>query len=328
MNASMENTAAPGFLRTVEGDLNVVPDGYVYSHEHLLIDSPLVADRFPAIHLDNVDNAVQEASDCRQAGAAVMVDTMPCASGRNIAGLSTISQRAGVAIIAATGLHHNRYYGDAHWSNRVDVDTLAQLFIDDLVEGIDVFDYTGPAVRRHAGRAGVIKVATSGAALDPRDRRNLEAAALASVATGAPIITHCEGGRGGAEQIDLLTSFGVPASSITLSHVDKSGDLGYITELASSGAFVECDQILKYSERALGAVENVVAVVERGWGEQVVVGTDGAKKALWKAYGGGPGLAWLASTVPGMLRESGLSDQQVASVMRENALRAFAWRTA
>ena len=223
-----------GFVRTVLGDRAEIGPGVVYGHKHLVIDSPLVADRFH-IQLHDVDAAIAEASACRQAGAVLMLDARPAAAGRDPVRLAEIARRSGVDVVATTGLHHDRYYGPRHWSNHLDVDTLADLFVADLVDGIDRFDYTGPVVVRTPHRAGVVKAATSGATPDARDRRNIAAAAQAAVRTGAPVLTHCEGGVGGLAQVELLTSHGVPAAAIVLSHVDKTHDLGHLKELGYWG---------------------------------------------------------------------------------------------
>src|SRR3989304_5662942 len=74
------------------------------------------------------------------------------APGRNVAKLAELSRRTGVHVIAATGLHHDRYYGPAHWSARLTEVELADLFTADVVEGIDAHDYPGPLVRRTAHR--------------------------------------------------------------------------------------------------------------------------------------------------------------------------------
>ncbi|MCU1637928.1 MAG: aryldialkylphosphatase [Microbacteriaceae bacterium] len=320
--------AAGGFIRTITGDITDLVSGAVYMHEHLIIDSALIAASFAHIHLNDVDAAVEEATLSRQAGAALFVDAMPASSGRDIARLVTISQRSDLAVVATTGLHHDRYYGPLHWTNRVDADDLTALFIADLSEGVDEFDYTGPIIRRSTSRAGLVKAATSGEVPDARDRRNLEAAGHASAATGAPVLTHCEGGWGGFAQVEALVACGVPAASIILSHVDKTEDLGYLLELAGTGVFLELDQTLRQHERATSSisVRAVVALVEAGYGAQIVVGTDGARRSLWTSLGGTPGLAWLAAEFPALLRSAGLTEQQVTAVMRENALRALRWR--
>lgn len=315
------------FIRTVLGDISGA-DGTVYAHEHLIIDSALIEDRFPHIHLYDVEAAVKEVTQCRQAGAGLMVDTMPVAAGRDIVRLATIAERTGVSILAVTGLHHDRYYGPLHWTNRVSVDELTQLFVADLTEGVDEFDYTSPIIRRTLHRAGLVKVATSGPEPDTRDLRNLEAVAAASVATGAPVLTHCEGGLGGMAQVTALVNAGVPASSIIVSHVDKSSDLTYMTDLAQTGAVLELDQALRERNKGIESVtvRAVLGLVEAGFEDQLVLGTDGARRTLWRALGGEPGLAWLASGFPGMLAEAGLAPEVAEKIFHANALRALTWR--
>ena len=313
-------------IRTVLGDRSSV-DGLVYAHEHLIIDSPLIEDRWPHILLDSVDHAVRELSACRDAGVALVVDAMPASAGRDPVRLAEIGRRSGVDVVAVTGLHHDRYYGPLHWSNRVDAVTLAELFVADLVEGIDRFDYTSPVVERTEHRAGLVKVATSGADLDARDRRNLEAAAQASVVSGCPVLTHCEDGRGAIEQVSLLVDLGVPAKAILLSHVDKTRDVAYALDVAATGAVLELDQNLRQATD--GGDANTLAVIEAlvaaGHRNQIVLGTDGARRSLWASHGGSPGLAWLATGFVDLLRARGLTDE-VELFLHGNPVRALSWR--
>ncbi len=322
----MSETA--GLIRTVLGDVAEVPPGVVYSHEHLIIDSALIAASFPHIHLHDADAAVHELQLSRAAGAALFVDAMPASAGRDAVRLADISRRSGVAIVASTGLHHDRYYGPLHWSNRVGVDELTALFIADLLDGIDEFDYTGPLVRRTGIRAGIVKVATSGVVPDARDRRNLEAVAAASVATGAPVLTHCEGGWGALAQLELLEKCGVPPSAIILSHLDKTEDLGYLLEVAARGAYLELDQTLRQQDRGGESitVRAIKTLIDAGYGSRIVVGTDGARRSLWASLGGSPGLAWLASGLPPLLAAAGLDALTVQLIMRDNALAALRWQ--
>lgn len=314
-------------IRTVLGDIDDF-DGVAYVHEHLILDSPLIADRFPHILLDDVEAAVAEVGACRAAGAGLMLDAMPVSAGRDAVRLAQIAARVGIPIVAATGLHHDRYYGPRHWTNRVSEGELTALFVADLVEGIDEFDYTGPVVRRTAHRAGIVKVATSGAQPDTRDRRNLAAVAAASVVTGAPVLTHCEDGHGGVEQIARLVDAGVPSSAIILSHVDKARDAGYLIALAQTGAMLELDQSLR--ERAQGVdsvtVRSVLALIDAGHVSQIVLGTDGARRTLWSSLGGEPGLAWLAAELPRVLRRAGVDESDLTAMLHDNALRALTWR--
>jgi predicted metal-dependent phosphotriesterase family hydrolase len=315
-------------VRTVLGDRAPEVAGLVYAHEHLIIDSPLIADRFPHIHLHDCDAAVAEVAACRTAGVALMVDAMPVCAGRDVIRLATVAARAGVDIVASTGLHHDRYYGPPHWTNRVGPDELAELFIADLTRGVDEFDYTSPVVRRTRHRAGVVKVATSGIVPDARDVRNLRAAAAASVATGAPVLTHCEDRLGGLAQLDVLAAEGVPLTSVIFSHVDKVHDYHYLRDLAETGAVLEFDQALRQAARGTApmTVRAISALAMAGFADQIVVGTDGARRSLWASLGGSPGLAWLARELPGLLRRAGLGPDIVDAIMRDNAVRALTWR--
>ncbi len=316
------------FIRTVLGDIEDF-DGIAYAHEHLIIDSPLIADRFAHIHLHDVDAAVEEVTHCRDAGVGLMVDTMTVAAGRDIVRLAEISQRTGVHILSVTGLHHDRYYGPLHWTNRVSGDELTELFIAELTTGVDEFDYTSPIIRRTTHRAGLAKIATSGENPDARDLRNIDAVGHASAATGAPVLTHCEGGFGGIAQVERLVSAGVPATSIILSHTDKTKDLGYLRELAQAGAVLELDQSIK--GRAEGTesftARAVVDLIDAGFVDQIVLGTDGARRSIWSSLGGEPGLAWLASTFPAVLTRMGVEQEHLDNIQHSNVLRALTWRS-
>jgi phosphotriesterase-related protein len=314
-------------IRTVLGDRNTVV-GRVFAHEHLIIDSPLIADRWPHILLNDLDAAVAESRDCHAAGVTLMVDAMPAAAGRDVVRLAEIARRTGVDVVCVTGLHHDRYYGPQHWTNRVSTEELTELFVADLTEGVDEFDYTSPIVRRTSHRAGLIKVATSGSVLDTRDRRNLTAAARASVRTGAPILTHCEGGKGALAQVEYLVAEGVPAPSVIVSHLDKAADASYAVAVAATGATLELDQNLRQYTQGLAApcLDVIDAVVAAGFERSIVLGTDGARRSLWRAFGGAPGLAWLATDFPRLLMQRGLTVEQIELLTSTNAVRALSWR--
>lgn len=314
-------------IRTVTGDISDFT-GFAYMHEHLVIDSPLIDVMFPHISLPDVDAAVAEVGACRAAGAGLMVDAMPAAAGRGIAKLIDVATRTGMRIVAATGLHHDRYYGPRHWSNHVSVDDLAALFVADLTEGIDEFDYTGPLVRRSPGRAGLLKVATSGERPDTRDIRNMAAVAQASLRTGAPVMTHCEGGWGGLAQVEHLLGHGLEPGSIILSHVDKAHDAGYLHELAATGVFLELDQALREKDKGADSVtvSSVLDLIDAGFAAQIVLGTDGARRTLWQTLGGTPGLAWLASGFVPELAAAGVDPGVIPVLTHDNPLRALTWR--
>jgi predicted metal-dependent phosphotriesterase family hydrolase len=288
------------FVRTVLGDLDPNRLGRTYCHEHLIIDSPLVAEGFPHIHLPSVEEAVAEVELCRQAGVEAMVDTMPVGGGGNLEKLRRVSRRTGLHLVAAAGIHHARYYRD-----------------DPAFSG----DLTGTFVAEIGSGCGVIKVAAAGATLTSRDRLALAAAADAHLQTGAPVITHCEDGRGGLEQVAFLAEAEVDPSRVVLSHTDKVPDHGYHRELLATGVNLEYDQGLRLA--AAGGeptLSLLAAMIAEGFGSQLMLGTDGARRTLWATLGGSPGLAWLISGLVPLLTAR-VGGEGVEAVLVDNPRR-------
>lgn len=315
-----------GSVRTVLGDLAADQLGVTYAHEHVILDCPLVEDRFPEIWLNDVAVAAAELSECATAGVGCVVDAMPCGIGRDPIRLAEASRRSGVDVIATTGLHTRKWYPGLSWANEADPDILAGLFIADLEDGIDRYDYRGPVIERTQHRAGLIKVGTLREEFNTRDRRVFAAAAAAHAATGAPILTHCEEGRGGLEQVAVLGEFGVKPNHIALSHTDKVADLGYHRDLVETGVHLEYDQALRHPvDEKNPTVRLIAELVRAGYAGQVMVGTDGARRSMWTSYGGAPGLAALATEVVALLTRVGVADDALAQILRLNPARFFSF---
>ena len=312
-------------VRTVLGDIDPATLGVTYAHEHLVIDGGRPVLMEPDFDLADVDAMVAEVGAAVELGLGAVVDAMPCDAGRNAAKLAEISRRTGVHVVAPTGLHHDRYYGPAHWSHRLDIDALAALFVADIELGVDANDYSGPVVRRTPHRAGVVKIAGSDGGPSDRDRRVFEAAAIAHRATGAPILTHCEGGSGALEQVATLIDFGVPTSHIVLSHVDKVVDRAYHRELIATGATAEYDGSFRWGAAENGTLTLLGWMAEDGLLDRVVLGMDAARRSYLSAYGGSPGLTWLLDGFSAMLDERGIGVDQRRRLFVENPARAFAF---
>jgi 5-phospho-D-xylono-1,4-lactonase len=287
-------SGAENQVRTVLGDIGSERLGMCFAHEHLVIDGGVAKLVNPEISLQRVEDAVAELRPCVAAGLGAVVDAMPADAGRNVAKLAEVSRQAGVHVVAATGLHHARYYGERHWGELLAPEELAELFLADLTEGIDAHDLNGPVVRRTPHRAGIVKAAGSLGGPSDRDRRVFEAAAIAATRAGTALLTHCEAGTGGLEQLRLLADLGVPADRVILSHTDKVVDRGYHRELLATGAWLVYDQGLRTPD---GTARLVRWMVEDGHTGRLLLGTDGARRSLWSVLGGAPGLAALATNL-------------------------------
>ena len=313
------------FVRTVLGDIDPSELGVTYAHEHLVIDGGRPVELEPDFDLGDVDAMAVEVAEAAGLGLRSVVDAMPCDAGRNAEKLAELSRRTGVQIIAPTGLHHERYYGPAHWNHRLSVDQLCELFVADITEGIDAYDYSGPVVRRTGHRAGVIKVAGSTGGPSPRDRRIFEAAAEAHRRTGAPILTHCEGGTGALEQVRLLADHGVALDHVALSHVDKVVDRGYHRELLSTGASAEYDGSFRWGDRPNGTLQLIAWMTEDGLDDRIVLGMDAARRTYYRIFGGQPGLTWLLAGFRVLLEAGGIGESVTERMFVTNPARIFAF---
>lgn len=315
-----------GLIRVLGGEMPADEAGVVYAHEHLIIDSPLVAHRWPHIHLPSVDEGAEEVRTCVRAGVRTMVDAMPAGSGRDPERLARISILTGIRIVACTGLHTSKYYEGVEWAQTESAERLAQRFVADIEIGIDRHDYLGPEPDRTDVRAGIVKAGSLTEELTDRDRRLFEAVAITSATTGVPILTHTEGGRGGVAQIRELLDLGVEPARIALSHTDKVADPGYHREMLEAGVYLCYDQALRWhgdNQTAWLIVEMAAA----GFADRILLGTDGARRSLWKTLGGEPGLAWLHDGFPALLADSGLSEDDISRMFVDNPARYLSLRS-
>lgn len=312
------------FVRTILGDIDPQQLGFCYAHEHVVIDDSYTTGQSPDFLLADVGKIAQELADAKAAGVTAMIDSMPGGgAGRNVLKLAEVSRRSGVHIVCPTGLHLSKYYPPGHWSTRIDEADLAQLFIDEIERGIDANDLAGPQIQRTPHKAGLIKVAGGRDALNDHERKCFRAAAAAQVATGAPILTHCEEGAAAIEQIELLRSCGADLSHVVLSHTDRKPDLAYHRDVLSSGVCLEYDSAFRWKPGQENHTLRLVVALHEAFPHQILLGMDAARRGYWRCFGGSPGLTYLAGVFVPMLREAGLSQQAVHRIFIDNPKRAY-----
>jgi phosphotriesterase-related protein len=313
------------FVRTVLGDIEPAALGITYAHEHLVIDGGRPVQLEPDFDLSDVDAMATEVGAAVERGLGAVIDAMPCDCGRSATKLAELSRRTGLHIVAPTGLHHDRFYGAAHWSHRLDIERLADLFVADIELGIDRFDYSGPVVERTPHRAGVVKIGGSDGSLTERDERVFDAAAAAHVRTGAPILTHCENGTAGLDHARRLADGGVALGHVALSHVDKIVDRGYHRELAASGVSLEYDGSFRWGDAPNGTLRLLEWMAEDDLLAHVVLGMDAARQGYYAVYGGRPGLTWLLERFSQQMAERGLGADVRRRLFVDNPARIFSF---
>ncbi len=295
------------FIRTVLGDILSETMGLTYSHEHIVIEEGFTTTGHPEFILNDTDRISSELAEFYQAGGRTMVDTMPAASGRSILKLVEVSQRSKVNIIAPTGLHLEIYYPPNHWRYHLSVDELTELFIKDITTGIDALDYNSPIVKRTSNKAGMIKLATGDDRITDHQQKIFEAAVNAHLETGAPILTHTNGGKLAMEQVELLAKYGADLNHVVLSHVDKQKDLVFHNYLMQTGVYVEYDSHFRWKTSDENWTYTLLEKMLTHHSDRIVIGMDMAKHTYWKSYGGKPGLNYLLTDFRDELNNRGLA---------------------
>ena len=124
-------------------------------------------------------------------------------------------------------------------------------------------------------RPGILKVATGLGGMTDHERRVFDAAAAASVATGAPITTHTDEGTLGDLQQAVLTDAGVPAQRIIVGHSCGTTDADYHEEIAAGGSYLGFDRFgITALQPDTDRVAALTEVIRRGYGDRVVVSHD------------------------------------------------------
>lgn len=307
-------------VRTVTGDLDPGTLGRTNAHEHLLQRSPLL----PGDELDDAERSAAEATALRGTGIDALVELTPIGLGRDPRGLRTISERSGLRVVAATGLHHRDHYAPEHWVHRASPNLLAELFTRDLTVGCDAGDYGGSLPEPTSVRAGVIKVAARYWALGAFELRTFEAAGAAHGRTGAAVVCHLERGTAAHEVLDALEQAGIPADRVALAHADRNPDPGYHAELAARGACLGYDGMArpKYWPDSV-LLECLLAVAAAGHADRLLIGGDVARRSSFRAYGGLPGMDYLPRRFLPRLRAAG-GDELVSRILVHNPARLLA----
>ncbi len=305
-------------IQTVRGPVEAARLGICYGHEHLLCAPPDPSPEKMDFVLDDEEAAVLEMQGFRAAGGLSVVEMSTPDYGRDVAGLRRISERTGVHIVCATGYNKDPF--SAPFVEGASVDDLAARFEREIVEGIDGTDI----------RAGLVKAASTLDAISPLAEKVFRAAAAAHRKTGAPISTHTEAGTMALEQVRLLASLGVDPGRVVIGHMDRKLDASYHIEVASTGAFLGYDQIgkAKYSPDRLRA-EAIARLADAGYGKQILLGSDLARRSYWPAWGHaeGPGFACILKEFVPRLRELGLPGAAIDDLLIGNPARAFAFAT-
>ncbi len=297
---------ADHLVMTVLGPVPVQALGMTDAHSHLYIGEVTGGDPHAPVLTDEAAVA-RELEEFRAAGGGTIVDCQPgVGCGRDGRVLVRLSRATGIRVVAATGFHRRCYYGPEPPLFAQSATTAADLFVDELENGLlETRDL--PTVTR----PGFIKIAAE-ATLAETPVALLEAAVAAARQTGVAIEMHTERGASVVQLVDCLVSLGLDPERLVVCHVDKRPDFGLHRELAEAGVMVEYDTFFRPRYEPQTHVWPLIEqMVASGLAHRVALATDMADPQLWAEQGGGPGLVgWHDTIVPG-LEKLGLTNDEI-----------------
>ena len=291
--------------------MNFDPTGYTWVHEHLHIDLSGFKNNLDC-RLDQYDLICQEMKDLRALGVSNIIEMTNRYMGRNPQFMLDLMRETGINVVACTG-----YYQDAFFPEHVaarSVEQLAQEMVDEIVIGIDGTEL----------KAGIIaEIGSSEGVITPLEERVFIAAARAHIETGRPISTHTSFSTMGVEQLVLLQAHGVDLSRVTVGHCDLKDNLDNILRMIELGAYVQFDTIGKNNyypdEKRIAMLH---AIRDRGLLSHVMLSMDITRRSHLKANGGN-GYDYLLTTFIPQLRQSGFSQADVDTMLRDNPSQFF-----
>lgn len=312
-------------VRTILEDLapEELSHGAVLFHEHMSLDIPfwdrLVGAENPArdsfigapdtpYFMQDVDAMVAELQAAAREGVAALVDGGHADMGRDVSFLRTVSERSGMPIVVSGGYYTDPFH-PPELADRTDDEIAAAL-----------------AEAAATERWGAFGEIASSAEMTPGERKVFHAIGKAHLLTNVPIFTHTANGLEAEAQLDIFESLGVPAGNVAIGHMGGLDDPEATVHrrLAERGAFVGFDRLGGGPEADGRKVPMIRALIDAGYLDNVLLASDFAR-ASDTQRNGGPGYAKTVTQFLPLLRDAGVTEEQIRIMTVDNPLRLLAF---
>lgn len=265
--------------------------------------------------------AIAELGQFFAQGGATVVDPTCRGIGRTPEALQRISRATGLNIVMGSG-----YYLESSHPPE-----LAAMTAQDVAAELILEHARGVGPEQvPIGLIGEIGVS---AAFTTEERKSLRGAAMASVATGLPLMIHLPGWERLAHDVlDFVAAEGQPLDRVILCHMNPSWDDGdYQRALADRGAFIEYDMIgmdYWYDDQKVQCPSDqecasaIAALVGDGYGAQLLLSQDVFLKMMLTPFGGNGYAHIQRHFLPRLLR-LGLTPEDIRGLMVANPATAL-----
>jgi phosphotriesterase-related protein len=320
-------------VNTVTGPIPPEQMGKTLIHEHFVFGYPGFQGDVTLGGFD-YENALQiglgVAERVMAHGVQTVVDPTPNECGRNPELLREISERTGLQIICATGYYYEGEGAPAYfkiraaWGNAEE--EIYAMFMTEITQGI----------AKTGIKPGVIKLGSSKGQITPYEQMFFRQAARVQKETGITIVTHTQQGTMGPEQADLLIRHGADPARIVIGHMDGNTDVAYHLRTLEKGVYIAFDRF--GLQMVAGCPTDhmretvLMGLLGMGYGDRMMLSHDTVNCWCGRPLPSAPEMQPLLSTwhpthlfenVIPLLREKGLPEERINTLLIDNPRRAF-----
>ncbi len=321
-------------IMTVQGPVSPDQLTFCQCHEHLALSKGVSYLKNPVLLIDDPQKSTQEAIQLMQTGGSLIVDAQPGGCNRMESMLLSISIHSGLHIIASCGFHKLSFYPENHWIFQMDVLSLSRFFLEELTCGMfqnidhDSNPFFSPdydQALQTTIRAGIVKMALDRENLSPRYRTLFTAGTNAAIQTDVPVMIHTETDSDPVSLFHFLKDLGLSPSKMIFCHMDRAiADLSVHEQLLNEGAYLEYDTIGRFKYHSdLREIEIFRRMIAAGFEKQLLFSLDTTRARLKSYDPSAIGLDYLLTTFVPLMREHGITDQQIQEISHNNFIRVF-----
>jgi len=307
-------------VMTVNGPVDSSKLGFTLIHEHIFLD--LRIDVWLSDRMLNVpETAFSELMLFKNAGGVTLVDQTPGGLRGNKnrilpikhpLAIREMARRTGLNIVLGCGWYREPYYEP--YLHRAKTDEIAEEIVRDVTVGIEGTDV----------KAGIIgEIGAHSNFVSAVEERVLRAAARAQKQTGVSLSTHQSEGDIAFDQLDILEHEGVDLRRVICSHIASGPSHEYAVAVAKRGPFVSIEGIGSFRPAYQeNVIRRILHIIEKGYIDQLLLSHDVCVQPMYTVNGGG-GYAYISTQWLPLLKQRGLSDEQLHRIMVENPRRAL-----
>jgi phosphotriesterase-related protein len=313
-------------VETVRGPVAAGDLGTSLLHEHVFIASPEGIANFNHHwgapwwdEEERVAAAIRDLQELRDLGVHTIVDPTAFGLGRNIHRLQRVNAEVDLNIVVCTGIY--AFIEVPAYLKYREAADLADIFRRDIEQGIDD---TGV-------KAAFLKCAIESYGVVGDIPLILDAIALASVATGAPVMVHTNAAfKTGLTALSELTSRGVDPTRIVIAHAGDSNDMDYLREIGDSGAVLGLDRFnIPSFNSDEHRIDTLCKLLDEGYIDRIHLAHDAASFNDFMQHNppfaeANPNYTHIHYTVLPKLRERGVTEEQIDEMLVTNARRFLA----